>query len=393
MERIANISSQLAPSSPRLIAFDTDAGADDAVALSFALRLSADFPSIEIKLITTVFGNVTSKQATRNVKTVLGVLAKEVPGLKVPPVAEGADGPLIRSDENKEYGTTYSGYGSDGIGGCSVAGAAYEALKTASSIPTEPGTAAEHLVRLARQHKGQLSLIALGPLTNIALACRLDPAFLSNLSQLYIMGGSVLAIGNMSPTSEFNFYMDPESARIVFDVAAKHSTPGSPKLVFIPKETCESHAFNWEFYDRIRNLDSGVARFFAAFTKDVERYCRLPPSAGANDRIQTPASQNPILSALSNTRAANNLFNPWDLFATVPALFPDSLHRFLDAEVSVRAEESVKGLCAVRWNSARLDTDSTTSEENEPKKRHRNARVVLELDRAKMAELVLLAFR
>lgn len=177
---------------------DTDMGIDDAVALLMALA----YPQARIQAITTVAGNVGLAQATHNAGVVLDVAA--APAI---PIYAGCARPLLQ--HCPEDATSI--HGPDGLGG--------------AARPTARRPEAEHaalaLVRLARQRPGELSLVTLGPLTNVALAIRLDPHFPAYLNRLVIMGGAVNARGNTTPPAEFNISIDPEAAKIVFGAAGQ----------------------------------------------------------------------------------------------------------------------------------------------------------------------------
>lgn len=179
------------------VVLDVDTGIDDALALLLALRS----PELDLQGVTCVAGNVTLDQVVRNT---LGVLA--VAGAGHVPVAAGASRPLVR-----RLTTATFFHGADGLGGV--------ALPETSAMAAEE-TAPAFLCRLAREHAGALNVVAVGPLTNVALACRLDHKFASNLLHLVVMGGAAAAPGNVTPVAEANFYNDPEAAAIVFDSGA-----------------------------------------------------------------------------------------------------------------------------------------------------------------------------
>jgi hypothetical protein len=161
------------------------------VAILLALRHA------EVVAFTTVFGNVDVSQATINV----GLLCKLF-GYSSIPIFPGASGPLV----NLPTPPRWPGHGSNGLGSL-----------TSSSSPANVKKipAAVALVQLARARPQQLDLLCLGPLTNIALAIALDPAFLTLWKSVTVMGGAV-GKGNSSHAAEFNFLSDPESAHVVF---------------------------------------------------------------------------------------------------------------------------------------------------------------------------------
>lgn len=176
---------------------DVDTGIDDALALLLALRS----PELRLIGVTCVAGNVTLDQVVRNT---LGVLA--VAGAAGVPVSAGAVRPLVR-----RLTTATFFHGRDGIGN----------VPLPPTLESPIGEAAPaFLTRLARQLDGALNVVAVGPLTNLALACRLDADFARRINRLVIMGGAAAVPGNVTPVAEANFYNDPEAAAIVFDSGA-----------------------------------------------------------------------------------------------------------------------------------------------------------------------------
>ncbi len=178
------------------IVLDLDTGVDDALALILALRS----PELDVQAVTTVAGNTTVEKATRNTLLVLDLLdARE--GL---PVAQGAAAPLTRQLE-----TAAKVHGADGLGNVS-------ALYPASRRNTAPLPAEELLLEMLRKHPGELTLIATGPMTNLALALEREPATFRQLKEIIQMGGAVAVPGNTGPHAEFNLWVDPEAAARVF---------------------------------------------------------------------------------------------------------------------------------------------------------------------------------
>ena len=172
---------------------DTDPGVDDAMAVFYA---AAD-PAIELLGLTTICGNVTTPIATRNALRLL-----EAAGLDVP-VAEGAHAPQTVP----MFVPAAEVHGAEGFGTIPAAEPKGRAID-------EP--APEFLVRMAREHKGELVLCPVGPFTNIAAAMRLDPDFATNCRRIVVMGGSLRAGGNITPFAEANVYHDPHAAAEVF---------------------------------------------------------------------------------------------------------------------------------------------------------------------------------
>ncbi len=188
------------PNRPFLL--DCDTGIDDAMAIIYLLGE----PDIDLVGITNVFGNVDPDQAAANTLALL-----ELAGRPDIPVAIGAHHPL----HGRYDGGAPHVHGHNGIGGI-----------TLPSPAAEPSTeaAAQMIVRLAHEHRGQLHIVATGPLTNIALALALDPAFPHHIASLTIMGGAAAVPGNVSPVAEANIGNDPEAAVAVLSAHWPHLT-------------------------------------------------------------------------------------------------------------------------------------------------------------------------
>ena len=179
-----------------LALIDTDPGIDDALALLYAWGS----PELRLAGLTTVAGNVEVDAATRNLFRLLA-LRRPVP---VPVVAQGAAAPLGRAL------VTAKGYhGEDGLGGL----ADWPAVEPALAPLDGP----DFIVDAARRAREPLTLIALGPLTNVALALARDRRAVAGLARVVVMGGAVDVPGNVTPTAEFNFHVDPEAAARVLD--------------------------------------------------------------------------------------------------------------------------------------------------------------------------------
>jgi inosine-uridine nucleoside N-ribohydrolase len=177
---------------PRRVIIDTDPGTDDALAIFLALNS----PELRIEALTPVAGNVPLELTLPNALRLL-----EIAGKTHIPVAAGADRPLVR----RLITATYA-HGENGLGGI--------AFPEPTTKPVSE-TATQLIRRLAHASPHQIGIVAIGPLTNIATAFRDDPELPSLIPNLTIMGGS-LSGGNISPAAEFNIYVDPEAAQIVF---------------------------------------------------------------------------------------------------------------------------------------------------------------------------------
>ena len=179
------------------VILDTDPGIDDTMAIAYALC----HPDIELLGLTTVFGNVSIEKATCNAQYVLHML-----GASKVKVAKGAAVPIVQDPvPHAEFV-----HGEDGIGNCYDASVAYE--PTDAHCTLQALDAADYIIEQAKLYPGEVTLIAVGPLTNIAIALGREPKLPDLVQQLIIMGGTVTEPGNVSPVTEANFLGDPHAA-------------------------------------------------------------------------------------------------------------------------------------------------------------------------------------
>ena len=187
---------QVPPPEPSVdILFDCDTGIDDSMAIAYGAGNGARFVAC-----TTTHGNVPSATAGRNTVTVLDAL-----GLTDVPVHVGAHRPMAQALETAEWV-----HGQDGLGDAGV---------EQSTRPVAGHLGAAEIVRLAHERPGELTLVAVGPLTNLGLALLMDPELPSLVKRVVIMGGAVNTAGNASPVGEANIWHDPEAAQLVVDAA------------------------------------------------------------------------------------------------------------------------------------------------------------------------------
>ncbi len=218
--------------SRRKFFIDTDAGTDDAVALIMAMK----HPGIDIVGISTSGGNVPLDCVVQNV-----LYIKELCGHGAP-VYVGAAKPILRILDTADFI-----HGKDGLGDIG--------LDLTGRVPEE-GDARDQLISTLHAHVGELELICLGPLTNLAQIEQREPGILSLAKRIYIMGGLVTLPGNVTPMSEFNIWADPEAAQIVLGAKAKFTMIGWDT-------TCASSDFTVEEIAAFRHIDTEIARFCA----------------------------------------------------------------------------------------------------------------------------------
>ena len=215
---------------PKRIIIDTDPGIDDA--LAFLLALAS--PAIKLEALTTTQGNVTLETATRNALAVL-----ELAKANHIPVVAGSVVPLVQPLRASAHV-----HGESGIGNSK--------LPTPKSKPRE-GHAVDYLIERVLAEPNELGIFPIGPLTNIAMAIRKEPKFAKAVKELVIMGGAVLEHGNVTPQAEFNIYVDPHAAHIVF-----HS--GIP-ITLIPLDVTHKCLLEQIHIDRLLRIDSPITRF------------------------------------------------------------------------------------------------------------------------------------
>lgn len=223
------------------VIFDTDFGMvpqDD----SFALMLALHSPELEILGVTTVAGNFSLEQATVDALRVL-----EIAGRPDIPVYAGADMPLLH--EKSEYATKHHGeWWSDAPPVAPPGGFAKRKPEAISAV--------QFIVDTVKARPGQVTIMAIGPMTNVAMALRQEPGLAAKVKALYIMGGAVAALpdgaGNMTPNAEFNFWVDPEAAKI----ALRSGIP----IALSPLNVSRKTSLNREWYQKLVAVDTPLTR-------------------------------------------------------------------------------------------------------------------------------------
>jgi inosine-uridine nucleoside N-ribohydrolase len=210
------------------IVLDCDPGHDDAI----AILLAAHSPRLKLEAITTVAGNQTVQKTARNALKVCSLA-----GIRDVPIAAGMDRPLVR-----EQHIAAEIHGESGLDGPSL---------PEPDLELAPIHAVDLLIELLLASDGDLTIVATGPLTNVATAMRREPRIVPSIRQVVLMGGA-MGLGNTTPAAEFNIYVDPEAANVVFNC-------GRP-ITMIGLEVTHQAQATPEVRRRIRALGIPVAR-------------------------------------------------------------------------------------------------------------------------------------
>lgn len=222
---------------PKRILIDTDPGIDDAAAILLALAS----PEVQLEGLTVVHGNCSTEQGTANALAIL-----ELAGAAHIPVARGCELPLVQPSllAPETHGNSGMGY----------------AVLPQPSGQALPMHACDFLIEKVLESPGEITLVAIGPLTNLAMAIRKQPRFVEAVREVLIMGGAIRHGGNVTPLAEFNTYVDPHAAHIVF-----HS--GLP-ITLTPLDVTYQCLLTREDVDRLEASPSPIA----AFLRDSTRF-------------------------------------------------------------------------------------------------------------------------
>lgn len=292
---------------PVPLVIDTDTAQDDCVAILVGLL----DPGADLKAITMVAGNVGFDRQVHNAWMTLNVAER----LDLP-VHLGCRRPLVR-----EWVSAENVHG-DGGGGLSID-------ETGLAPQEEHGV--DTLIRLAAENPGELCIVAIGPLTNIAMAAIKDPAFVGNVKSLYIMGGSNNGRGNITAAGEFNFYVDPDAAKTVF-------AAGFADIVVIPWAplTLNDATFGRDEIARLAAVDTPLSRF-------VVRVCEA--TLAFDESVGIAGSTHP------DSLSVSLLLHPELIAAQAPY------------HVDVEADsELTRGYAAMSWGVHGLEPNATVVE-------------------------------
>ncbi|MBT0768721.1 nucleoside hydrolase [Kineosporia sp. J2-2] len=290
------------------LVIDTDTAQDDCIAILAGL-LTAE---ADLRAITMVAGNVGFDRQVRNAFLTLNVADK----LGQVPMYLGSRRPLVRpwvSAENVH---------GDGAGGLDM---------DFDGCEPQPEHAVDALLRLAEEADGELSVVAIGPLTNIALAVAKKPEFAQQVKHLVIMGGSNNDRGNITAAAEFNFYVDPEAAKIVFDAGFRITVvPWAPL-------TLRQAVFGRDTLDEIAGIDTPLARFFTRVCSSTLEF---------DESVGIPGTTHP------------------DSLSVAVLLRPELITRSARYNVDIETgSELTRGYAAMSWGVHGLTPNATVVEE------------------------------
>ncbi|MDO7906365.1 nucleoside hydrolase [Paenibacillus sp. JX-17] len=257
----------------RKVIIDTDTAGDDTIAILTALHY------FQVEGIMITGGNVQFDQEVENALYTIQVAGH---GGKVP-VYKGCERPFLALG-SQQHRTVEDVHGSDGMGGAN--------FPQAIQRPEE-GHAVDFLIRRIHEEPGQISLLAIAPLTNIAMAIQKDPSIIPLIPHIYIMGGTNNALGNITPAAEYNFWVDPEAARIVL-----HS--GIP-LTMVGWEMCTRYSvMDDNDHADIEQLGTAGARFFRDINKVVMQFNkevhRLPGTTHPDTLLMAVAANEELMT-------------------------------------------------------------------------------------------------
>ncbi|SDE26693.1 purine nucleosidase [Paracoccus isoporae] len=225
----------------RKIIIDSDPGQDDAVAILLALAS----PELDVLGITTVAGNVPLDLTARNARLIVGLSGRDVP------VFAGCGAPLAR-----DLVTAENVHGKTGLDGIELG---------EPVIPLAEPHAVDFIIEtLRREPPGTVTLVPIGPLTNIATAFSRAPDIIERVQQIVLMGGAYFEVGNVTPAAEFNIYVDPEAAERIFDSGCE--------IVVMPLDVTHRALTSAEWIAGLRGLGNRAGEAVASWTDFFERY-------------------------------------------------------------------------------------------------------------------------
>ena len=225
------------------VIIDTDPGQDDAVAILLAL---ASPEEINLLGLTAVAGNVPLNLTVKNARTIC-----ELAKMKNISIFKGCDKPLKRTLVTAEH--VHGKTGLDGI------------ILPEPTMPIKESHAVDFIIETIRENpRYAITICALGPLTNIAMALEKAPDIAIKIKQIILMGGAYFEVGNITPTAEFNIYVDPEAAKIVFNSGVK--------LIILPLDVTHKALISEDRVNAFKKIGTPVAKAVSEWTNFFERF-------------------------------------------------------------------------------------------------------------------------
>jgi purine nucleosidase len=221
---------------PKHIILDTDPGIDDSLAILLALAS----PEVILDGISTIHGNASTTQVTTNALSIL-----ELANASHVPVYRGCELPLVQPSL-----LSPETHGNSGLG--------YANLPAPVTKP-QIKHGSDYLIEQIMSRPGEVTLVAIGPLTNVAMAIRKEPRIVQNVKEVFVMGGAIKHQGNTTPLAEYNTFVDPHAAHIVF-----HS--GMP-IILTPLDVTYECIFLKDDLNRLLKIDSPITKFIADATR------------------------------------------------------------------------------------------------------------------------------
>lgn len=221
----------------RKIIIDTDPGHDDAMALMLAVKST----ELDILAISTVCGNSSIQNTTRNAHYIINLLnAKDIP------IYSGAEKPLKRELIQAVI------HGKSGL----------EGIDPTNKVELT-GNASDKIIELIQLNPDEITIVALGPLTNIAIAFEKEPEIMKRIKEVVLMGGAIQVPGNKNRVAEFNIFVDPEAAQIVMNFPIKKT--------LVPLDACNNVSLSLEDFKKIKNksLKNTLLKMMKPYIKKV----------------------------------------------------------------------------------------------------------------------------
>jgi len=243
---------------------DTDTAGDDTQALALACLTDR----LTVEAATVVAGNVPFEHEVANAAYTLSLVGAD----DRVPVYEGARSPLLKDFEHAE-----EVHGAGGLGGDLVAD---------TDVDTADGFAPDVIAERCRESPGDVSLLCIGPLTNLALAHAREPDLPDLVDEVWVMGGNVNCAGNVTPAAEFNFWVDPDAARRVL---------ANFEVTLVDWGLCQRNRLGGDLFDAVESMDTDRADFFLEVNKQARAF-------GDDDTVALPDGLTAALMAYPELR-------------------------------------------------------------------------------------------